>query len=91
VKLTPRFTLVFILYATALLLGVGLLAYNTGRDSLRSATISELQATALEKEAALNQWVEEKLTDISALTDDLSNIEEASTLLTASPVSPEFR
>jgi PAS domain S-box-containing protein len=58
---------------------------------LRSATISELQATALEKEAALNQWVEEKLTDISALTDDLSNIEEASTLLTASPVSPEFR
>jgi PAS domain S-box-containing protein len=91
VKLTPRFTLVFILYAAVLLLGVGLLAYNTGRESLRSATISELQATALEKEAALNQWVEEKRTDIIALADDPSTIEEVSILLTASPVSPEFR
>lgn len=88
-KLTPRLTLVFILYATALLIGVGLLAYNSGRDSLRSATISELQATVLEKQAALNGWVEEKQSDIAALSADPTIIEEASTLMTASPNSPE--
>ena len=90
-KLTPRFTLVFILYAAALLAGVGILAYNSGRDSLRAATISELQATALEKEAALNQWVQEKQTDIVAFADDPSTIADAAALIASSPNSSEFQ
>ena len=90
-KLTPRFALVFILYATALLVGVGLLAYYSGQDSLRSATISELEATALEKEAALDQWVKEKQTDIIAFAEDPSMIDEAGTLIATSPASSDFR
>ena len=86
-KLTPRLALVFILYAAGLLLTVGLLAYDSGRDSVRSATISELQATALEKEAALNQWVEEKLGDITALAANPSALREASIVLTAATSS----
>lgn len=82
-KLTPRLALVFIIYAIALLVSVGLLAYSSGRDSLRDATISELQATALEKEAALNRWVEEKQTDVEALAANPTTIREASILLTA--------
>jgi PAS domain S-box-containing protein len=89
VKLTPRFTLVFIMYATALLAGVGLLAYNSGRNFLRSATASELQATALEKESALNRWVEEKRLDITGLASIPTTVEDASVLMTASPNSPE--
>jgi PAS domain S-box-containing protein len=91
VKITPRFTLVLVLYAAALFIGVGLFAYNSGRESLRSATISELQATALEKEAALNQWVEDKQADITALAADPIVIQSAATLLTADRDSLEFR
>jgi len=83
VKFTPRLALVFIIYAMALLVSVGLLAYSSGRDSLRDATISELQATALEKEAALNGWVEEKQADVEALAANPTTIREASILLTA--------
>jgi PAS domain S-box-containing protein len=91
VKLTPRLTLIFILYATALLLGVGLLAYYSGREFLRSAIISELQAAALEKEAALNRWVGERQNDITMLATDPTTIEEASVLMTAPLNSLEAR
>lgn len=88
-KLTPRLTLVFIAYATALLVSVGLLAYNSGRDALRAATLSELQATALEKEASLNKWVEDKQVNIRALASDPTTLREANNLREAAPDSPE--
>ncbi len=84
-KLTPRLTLIFTAYASALLLGVGLMAYNSGRDALRDATISELQATALEKEASLNRWVQDKQADIAALTTDPAIILAAYNLSKAEP------
>ncbi|MDQ2693668.1 MAG: ATP-binding protein [Chloroflexota bacterium] len=90
-KLTSRLAFVFIIYAVLLLLGVGVLAYDSGRDSLRSATVSELQATALEKEAALTRWVEDKRVDIAALARNPTTLEAAATLLTVSPDSPEGR
>ncbi|HSL29052.1 MAG TPA: ATP-binding protein [Anaerolineales bacterium] len=90
-KLTTRLTLVFILYALALLSGVGLLAYDSGRDSLREATISELQATALEKEAALTSWAEEKQIDIATMAANPTNLRAASLLLNAAPHSEEAR
>ena len=37
-KLTPKITLVFMLYAAALLASVAWLAYTSGRESLRAAT-----------------------------------------------------
>jgi PAS domain S-box-containing protein len=89
VKLTPRLTLIFIAYASALLIGVGLMAYDSGRDALREATILELQATALEKESSLDKWVQDKETDISALATDPSIIQAASKLLEAVSNSPE--
>lgn len=89
-KLTPRFTLAFILYATALLVGVGLLAYNSGRASLRSATISELEATALRKESNLSRWIESKQSQLQALTTDPILLAEAETLTTSAPGSAEF-
>jgi PAS domain S-box-containing protein len=72
-------------------MGVGLLAYNSGRDSLRSATISELQSTTFEKEAALTRWIEEKQIDITTLASDPTTIEEASALMVAAPNSLEYR
>jgi PAS domain S-box-containing protein len=89
VKLTPRLTLVFIAYASALLIGVGLMAYDSGRNALRAATISELQATALEKESSLDKWVQDKQGDISALATDPTTVQAAFDLLQAAPNSPE--
>jgi len=91
VKLTPRLALVFILYATALLMSVGWLAYNSGRDSLRSATISNLEATALEKQAALNKWVKDNQLGIALLAADPTTIESAGALLAAEPGSLEAK
>ena len=90
-KITPRFALVFILYALALLVGVGLLVYNSGRDSLRSNTISELEGTALRKEDNLSRWVDAEQADLAVLTADPDIIAEANTLLTVVPDSAEFR
>ncbi|MGE5375759.1 MAG: ATP-binding protein [Bacteroidota bacterium] len=86
-KLTPRLTLIFIAYASALLIGVGLLAYESGRNALREATISELQATALEKESSLDRWVQDKASDIAALAADPTLIQETMTLTQAEPGS----
>lgn len=88
-KLTPRLTLIFIVYAAGLLVIVGLLAYDSGRDALRTATVSELEATALEKESFLNKWVEDKQADVVALAKDPTTIQEANSLMEASPNSPE--
>ena len=88
-KLTPRLTLIFIAYASALLLGVGLMVYDSGRNALRDATISELQATALEKESSLHRWVQDKQADIAALTKDPAIILAAYHLSRADPNSPE--
>ncbi|HSL30629.1 MAG TPA: cache domain-containing protein, partial [Anaerolineales bacterium] len=66
-KLTPRLALVFILFALAISAGVGILAYYSGRLSLEAAAKTELQSTALEKEAALEAWIFERESSISAL------------------------
>jgi PAS domain S-box-containing protein len=89
VKLTPRLTLVFIAYALAILISVGLMVYNSGKDALRQATISELQATALEKESSLARWVQDRQTDMSALAVDPTIIQAASDILKVTPNSVE--
>ncbi|HSB90306.1 MAG TPA: ATP-binding protein [Anaerolineales bacterium] len=88
-KLTPRITLTFVVYAAALLAAVGFLAYNSGRAALRSATISELQSTAIEKQGALEAWVEEKRQDIARLAQDPGTLTHAVELYDAPSGSPE--
>src|SRR6185436_11375373 len=87
----PRFTLVFIIYALALLVGVGLLAYQSGRASLRANTISELEGTALRKDDNLHRWVEVKQADITALASDPLVVKQVLTVLMAAPNSADFR
>lgn len=89
-KLTPRFTVAFILYAAVLLIGVGLFAYNSGTKALREATASELSSTALEKEAALTKWVQEKETDIGTLAGNPDLLSESAVLLRVKPGMPDY-
>lgn len=87
-KLTPRFTLVFVLYAAALLAAISLLSFNRARDALRSAAVSELQSMAIEKEAAFTAWIDDYQSGISLLTADPAMIADAAALVTAPPGSP---
>lgn len=90
-RLTPRFTLAFIVFATALLLGVGLLAYSSGRALLRSSTASELEGAALRKETNLSNWIVTKKEQLAALAADPAVIEASSRLMASNPASVEFR
>lgn len=89
-KLTPRFTLAFILFAAVLLIGVGIFAYNSGTKALREATASELSSTALEKEAALTKWVQEKETDIAILAGNPALRQESALLMRMKPGMPDY-
>lgn len=61
------------LFAAGLVIGMGALAYTSGRAALRSATIAGLLSTAIEKQAALDNWVHEAQVNMNILatTHDL--------------------
>lgn len=78
-----KVTLVFVLFAAALLTGAGIFAYNSGRNALQAATTADLLSTANEKQAALNDWIEERLLDVAVpaglphLLDDIADLTAA--------------
>ena len=65
-----KLTLVFALFASAVLITLGLMSYNSGRAALQSATVSELLSTAMEKQAALKVWIDECKSDLLILAAD---------------------
>ena len=60
INITFKLTIAFILFAGLSLIGLSIPAYLKGRESLRSATISELVSTSLEKQSALNSWISDR-------------------------------
>lgn len=87
--IAPKLTLIFILFAGAVLIGLGIPAYNNGQEALKAAALSELLTTALEKEAALESWVTERQHGIGDIADQAHLQETISALLTAVPASVE--
>ena len=71
-------------------MGAGMFAYNSGRDALQAATTADLLSVVNEKQAALDDWIKERLMDIAVpaglprVLDDLAD-------LTAAPDSPKAR
>ncbi len=65
--ITTKLTLVFVLFAVVLVAVVGAASYQNGRAALEQAAVSDLLSTALEKQTALNRWVEEGKSDIATL------------------------
>ena len=66
--ITQKTTLVFVLFAVILLTSVGVLIFNKGRATLEEAVTAELVSTALEKQMAIDGWVEERQSDMVFLT-----------------------
>ena len=66
--ITQKLTLLLVGLAVALLAAVvGVLAVYNGSLALHSAAVSELLATAIEKQAALEVWIGERQADLAAL------------------------
>ena len=62
-----RISLAFAGFACLLLGGVGVLSYSSGRSVLESAAISELLFAAIGKEAHINEWRRNLISDIETL------------------------
>jgi len=90
-KITPKLTLVFVLFASVVLVGISLFAYYNGRSALEEAIISDLNSTATEKQAALETWVEEGKLDIDMIASYHHFQETISTLIASSPNSATAR
>ncbi|MHB9098604.1 MAG: hypothetical protein ACYC5X_12375, partial [Syntrophales bacterium] len=67
IGLTHKVAGVFVLFAALLLATVGSLAYYSGHNALQEATIADLRSAAVEKEAALDRWMEERQKDVLSL------------------------
>ena len=52
------------LFAAVIVFSVGMFAFISGQDALRKAATTNVTSIALEKQAALEIWREERLTDI---------------------------
>ena len=89
--LTPRLTLILVLFAMALVVFVGMLAYNSGRNGLEDATISALSSTANEKEAALESWIKERQSDLGVIAASPRILEFWTVFINARPGSAEAR
>ena len=85
--ITPKLTLIFILFAGAVLAGLAIPAYITGRSALESATFSELQTSALEKQSSLNSWVAHRQNSIGEIANQADLQENTSELIAALPGS----
>jgi signal transduction histidine kinase len=82
-RLTPRLTLIFVLFAAVLLVFVGVLAYYSGRSGLETATISTLLSESVEKEAALDDWIQERQSDLAMLAASPAILENVIALIHA--------
>ncbi len=79
----PKLTLVFVLFAAAVLAGVSALAFENGRSALEAATVSELLSTAIEKQAALDAWVTDRETDLVNISHSAHLQDEVASLVAA--------
>jgi PAS domain S-box-containing protein len=87
--ITSKLTLIFILFAGAVLAGLGIPAYNNGQTALKIATFSEIQTTALEKQAALASWVTDRQHSIGDIASQTHLWETVTAFIAATPDSSD--
>ncbi|MEO8159519.1 MAG: PAS domain-containing protein, partial [Betaproteobacteria bacterium] len=90
-RLASRIVLFFVLLVAVLLGAVGALSYRSGSESLRAAVISGMLSKAVEKEAALNTWIEKGMDDIGRIARHKDVVQHAAGLVVAAPRSSEAR
>ncbi|MBI3546418.1 MAG: EAL domain-containing protein [Gammaproteobacteria bacterium] len=90
-RLASRIVVFFVLLTAGLLGTVAVLSYRSGSKSLEAGAIAELLAKAVEKEAALDTWIDERFGDIELIANHPNVSENAARLIAAVPMSAEAR
>lgn len=67
--MASKLTLILLVFASSILAVLGTVAYLQGRSALLDATLSGLLSAAIEKEAALDAWADERLHNVTRLAD----------------------
>ncbi len=67
--IASKLTLLFCLFAVFVLGAAGWLAYRSGKTALEEAVTAELYATSIEKHAALQQWLNGHLAELSGIAE----------------------
>ncbi|MCB8983398.1 MAG: PAS domain S-box protein [Ardenticatenaceae bacterium] len=82
-NITPKLAAIFIAFAVIVVVLGGIVAFVNGRAALKNAALAELRATTMEKEAAINAWVEsaenaiDLLSKTAAVRDAVSDVVSA--------------
>ncbi len=87
--LTGKLAFILFLFGLTLVGVLSTLAYTSGQSDLQNAVKAELISTVLEKQSALENWLIEAKTDITAKANSPAVIEYVTTLLATTPGSPE--
>ena len=89
IGITQKLALVFTVFAGALVLSVGLFLSSNGQAALERAVESELESVANEKEAAVRNWLQERLLDILVVSK-ASGVEQNLPVLRGSGTEDEL-
>ncbi|GAB2510586.1 response regulator [Lysobacter humi (ex Lee et al. 2017)] len=87
--LTPRIYVAILVFAAALLLGLGWLAKQSGQASLQAAATSELLSIAIVREGRIREWIDEQSQAVETLAASPSVREASRRLLQADPGTSE--
>lgn len=88
-NITGKLTFILVMFGAALLGSLGALAYINGRAGLQQAATSELITRAIEKQAAVDNWIAVARSVIATQAESPVVAEQAAALLAAEPGSPE--
>ncbi|MFC0676709.1 response regulator [Lysobacter korlensis] len=91
IGLTPRVFIVFVAFAATLVVGLGLLANRSGRESLKAAAMSELLSTAIVREGRIREWVGEQTQAMETMAASPLLTQAVRTLASAPAGSAEQR
>lgn len=86
-RLTARIVTYFLLVAFVLISAVAFLSYRSARLSLEQAAISQVLAVALEKEAAIDTWFDERFSDTDQIAQQPDVTARVAVLKAASSAS----
>jgi PAS domain S-box-containing protein len=81
--ISAKITVAFVLIAAAVIVVLGVRAYQSGHAALESATLIQMASVAGEKEGAINFWIENRRSDMAAFAASPSLIESVAALFGA--------
>ena len=84
-RIVPKLTVVFVMFAALVLFAFGVPAYYIARTALERSTVSDLLSAAIEKESALDRWVEARKFDLIRIAGSHHVRQHASALLVIPP------